>query len=124
MDPPRHTKLRKLVSAAFTRGRVRRIRVSIQANARPYVEELRDAGSGADSSTSCAKELPISSAVGNGRDPESSAAHGPRQRRLVRGPTGLPRGSTTMRCCSRTRYKCIRWPAPLAAERRATAGDD
>jgi cytochrome P450 len=59
MDPPRHTKLRKLVSAAFTPRQVRRIEDSIKANAKTIVEELRAAGSGADFVDLCAKELPI-----------------------------------------------------------------
>src|SRR5437588_4769007 len=59
MDPPRHTKLRKLVSAAFTPRQVRRIEDSINANATTIVEELRAAGSGADFVDHCAKELPI-----------------------------------------------------------------
>ncbi|CQD18258.1 cytochrome P450 124 [Mycobacterium lentiflavum] len=59
MDPPRHTKLRKLAHAAFTPRQVRRIEESIQANAKTIVAELRDAGSGADFVDLCAKELPI-----------------------------------------------------------------
>ncbi|MEE6178576.1 cytochrome P450 [Mycobacterium sp. 050134] len=59
MDPPRHTKLRKLVSAAFTPRQVRRIEDSIKANAKTIVEELRAAGSGADFVQHCAKELPL-----------------------------------------------------------------
>jgi cytochrome P450 len=59
MDPPRHTKLRKVVSAAFTPRQVRRIEDSIQANAKKIVEELQEAGSGADFVDLCAKELPI-----------------------------------------------------------------
>jgi cytochrome P450 len=59
MDPPRHTFLRKLVSAAFTPRQVRRIEDSIKANAKTIVEELRAAGSGADFVDHCAKELPI-----------------------------------------------------------------
>jgi cytochrome P450 len=59
MDPPRHTFLRKLVSAAFTPRQVRRIEDSIQANAKTIVEELKAAGSGADFVEHCAKELPI-----------------------------------------------------------------
>ena len=55
MDPPRHTKLRKLVSAAFTPRQVRRIEDSIQANAKTIVEELRAGGSGADFVDHCAK---------------------------------------------------------------------
>jgi len=59
MDPPRHTFLRKLVSAAFTPRQVRRIEDSIKANAKTIVEELKAAGSGADFVQQCAKELPI-----------------------------------------------------------------
>src|SRR6202012_5524205 len=59
MDPPRHTKLRKLAHAAFTPRQVRRIEDSIEANAKTIVEELRAAGSGADFVDHCAKELPI-----------------------------------------------------------------
>lgn len=59
MDPPRHTKLRKLVSAAFTPRQIRRVEDSIRANARAIVEELRAAGSGADFVEHCAKQLPI-----------------------------------------------------------------
>src|SRR5271170_8066224 len=59
MDPPRHTFLRKLVSAAFTPRQVRRIEDSIKANAETVVEELKTAGSGVDFVEHCAKELPI-----------------------------------------------------------------
>ena len=59
MDAPRHTFLRKLVSAAFTPRQVRRIEDSIKANAKIIVEELTAAGSGADFVEHCGKELPI-----------------------------------------------------------------
>src|SRR5437588_7868060 len=59
MDPPRHTKLRKLVSAAFTPRQVRSIEDSIKANAKAIVDELRAAGSGVDFVDHCAKELPL-----------------------------------------------------------------
>lgn len=59
MDPPRHTKLRKLAHAAFTPRQVRLIEQQIQANAKTIVGELRSAGSGADFVEHCAKELPM-----------------------------------------------------------------
>lgn len=59
MDPPRHTRLRKLATAAFTPRQVRRIEDSIKADAKTIVEELRAAGSGADFVEHCAKELPL-----------------------------------------------------------------
>ncbi|MBC3191094.1 cytochrome P450 [Pseudonocardia sp. C8] len=40
MDPPRHTKLRRLVSAAFTPKQVRRIEDRIKGNARRVVDNL------------------------------------------------------------------------------------
>lgn len=58
MDPPRHTKLRKLAHAALSPRQVRRIEDSIKANAKTIVEELRTAGSGADFVDHCAR-LPI-----------------------------------------------------------------
>ncbi|OBG75618.1 cytochrome [Mycobacterium sp. E2462] len=59
MDPPRHTKLRKLVSAAFTPRQIRRIEDSIKSNAEAVVAELRAAGSGVDFVEHCAKQLPV-----------------------------------------------------------------
>ena len=48
MDPPRHDKIRKLVSAAFTPRQVRQIEYQINANAKAIVAELADADSGVD----------------------------------------------------------------------------
>ncbi|MEB3067656.1 cytochrome P450 [[Mycobacterium] vasticus] len=59
MDPPRHTKLRKLATAAFTPRQIRRIEDSIKASATAIVGELKAAGSGADFVEYCAKELPL-----------------------------------------------------------------
>lgn len=59
MDPPRHTTLRKLATAAFTPRQVRRIEDSIKASAAAIVQELKAAGSGADFVDHCAKELPL-----------------------------------------------------------------
>ena len=75
MDPPRHTKLRKLVSAAFTPRQVRRIEDSIKANAKTIVEELRAAGSGADFVDHCAKELPVRTLSDMVGIPESEREH-------------------------------------------------
>ncbi len=75
MDPPRHTKLRKLVSAAFTPRQVRRIEDSIKANAKTIVEELRDAGSGTDFVEHCAKQLPIRTLSDMVGIPESEREH-------------------------------------------------
>jgi cytochrome P450 len=101
MDPPRHTTLRKLVSAAFTPRQVRRIEDSIKANAKTIVEELRAAGSGADFVQHCAKELPI---------------------RTLSDMVGIPE-SERERVAEAT-DAAVSWAGTLAAERRAHPGDD
>ncbi|HWT49735.1 MAG TPA: cytochrome P450 [Mycobacterium sp.] len=75
MDPPRHTKLRKLVSAAFTPRQVRRIEDSIKSNAKTIIEELRAAGSGVDFVEHCAKQLPIRTLSDMVGIPESEREH-------------------------------------------------
>jgi cytochrome P450 len=59
MDPPRHDKIRKLVSAAFTPRQIRRIDDQIKANAAEIVHNLAAAGSGVDFVAHCASQLPI-----------------------------------------------------------------
>src|SRR6202035_3960465 len=58
MDAPRHTKLRGLVSAAFTPRQVARIEDGIAANARRIVEEAAPTGGG-DFVELIAKRLPL-----------------------------------------------------------------
>jgi cytochrome P450 len=58
MDAPRHTKLRGLVSAAFTPRQVRRIEDGIRANAKRIIEEARPTGGG-DFVELIAKRLPL-----------------------------------------------------------------
>jgi cytochrome P450 len=58
MDAPRHTKLRGLVSAAFTPRQVARIEDGIRANARRVVEEAAPTGGG-DFVEMLAKRLPL-----------------------------------------------------------------
>ncbi|MFJ8113624.1 cytochrome P450 [Streptomyces sp. NPDC096132] len=59
MDAPRHTGLRRLVSAAFTPKEVNRLQDQITANAKRIVEQLTEAGSGADFVHACAAKLPV-----------------------------------------------------------------
>jgi cytochrome P450 len=58
MDAPRHTKLRGLVSAAFTPKQVARIEEGIRVNARRIVEEAAPSGGG-DFVELVAKRLPL-----------------------------------------------------------------
>jgi cytochrome P450 len=58
MDAPRHTKLRGLVSAAFTPRQVRRIEHQIRANAKRIVEHASTTGGG-DFVELIAKQLPM-----------------------------------------------------------------
>jgi cytochrome P450 len=59
MDDPRHAKLRKLISAAFTPRQVTRISDRIDANAKAVVQELAAVGSGAEFVRHCASQLPM-----------------------------------------------------------------
>ncbi|HEY2216443.1 MAG TPA: cytochrome P450, partial [Solirubrobacteraceae bacterium] len=58
MDAPRHTKLRKLVSSAFTPRQIARIEDGIRINARRIVEQAAPSGGG-DFVELIAKQLPL-----------------------------------------------------------------
>jgi cytochrome P450 len=126
MDPPRHTKLRKLVSAAFTPRQVRRIEDSIQANAKTIVEELRAAGSGADFVDLCAKELPIRTLSDMVGIPESEREHMAQATDAMvswADPAYLD-GRNPMEVLFENQIYVHQVAAALAAERRAHPGDD
>ncbi|OLM09185.1 MULTISPECIES: cytochrome P450 [unclassified Pseudonocardia] len=64
MDPPRHTKMRRLVASAFTPKQMRRIQDRIEANAKLVVDHLiKQAAASADGvvdfATECAALLPM-----------------------------------------------------------------
>ncbi len=126
MDPPRHTKLRKLVSAAFTPRQVRRIEDSIQANAKKIVEELREAGSGADFVDLCAKELPIRTLSDMVGIPESE------RERMARATDAMVSwadseyldGRNPLELLFENQVYVHQVAGALAAERRARPGDD
>lgn len=58
MDPPRHTKVRRLLSAAFTPKQITRINEQIRANAKRVVDDLAPKGE-ADFVPDCAALLPM-----------------------------------------------------------------
>ena len=126
MDPPRHTKLRKLVSAAFTPRQVRRIEDSIKANAKAIVEELRAAGSGADFVDQCAKELPIrtlSDMVGIPESEREHMAHATDAMVSWADPAYLD-GRHPMEVLVENQTYVHQVAGALAAERREYPGDD
>jgi cytochrome P450 len=126
MDPPRHTKLRKLAHAAFTPRQVRRIEESVQANAKAIVEELHAAGSGADFVDHCAKELPIrtlSDMVGIPDSERERMAHA--SDALVSwGDPDFLNGRPALEVILENQMYLHQVVGTLAAERRQNPGDD
>jgi cytochrome P450 len=126
MDPPRHTMLRKLVSAAFTPRQVRRIEDSIKANARAIVEELRAAGSGADFVDHCSKQLPIrtlSDMVGIEEAEREHVAHAADALVSWADPVYLD-GRNPLEVLVENQMYLHQVAGRLAAERREHPGDD
>jgi cytochrome P450 len=126
MDPPRHTFLRKLVSAAFTPRQVRRIEDSIQANAKIIVDELKAAGSGVDFVERCAKEMPIrtlSDMVGIPEDERQKVAHAADAMVSWADPVYLD-GRQPLEVLFESQMYIHQVAFGLAADRRANSGDD
>jgi cytochrome P450 len=126
MDAPRHTKLRKLVSAAFTPRQVRRIEDSIKSNAKTIVEELRSAGSGADFVDQCAKELPIRTLSDMVGIPESEREHVAHVTDAIvswADPVYLD-GRSPLEVLFESQIYLHQVAGTLAAERREHPGDD
>lgn len=126
MDPPRHTKIRKVVHAAFTPRQVRRIEDSIKANAADIVGELRSAGSGADFVAHCAKELPIRTLSDMVGIPESE------RQQVARAADAMVSWADPIYLAGRHPLEVLlesqmylhQVAGALAAERRANPGDD
>nr|WP_324288976.1 cytochrome P450 [Streptomyces sp. CoH17] len=60
MDPPDHTRLRKLVGKAFTARRVEQMRAGVAQRARDLVDAMKRGGSEADLVEEFARPLPVS----------------------------------------------------------------
>ncbi len=126
MDPPRHTKLRKLVSAAFTPRQVRRIDDAIHTNAKTIVHELRMAGSGVDFVDYCAKQLPIrtlSDMVGIPASERERVAHAADALVSWADPVYLD-GRNPLEVLVENQMYLHQVAGALAAERREHPGDD
>ncbi|BBZ22507.1 cytochrome P450 [Mycolicibacter hiberniae] len=126
MDPPRHTKLRKLATAAFTPRQIRRIEASIKANAKAIVEELTAAGSGADFVEHCAKELPLrtlADMVGVPDSEREQVAHAADALVSVNDPVFLA-GRDPLAVMGENIMYLHQVAGALAAQRRESPGDD
>jgi cytochrome P450 len=126
MDPPRHTKLRKLAHAAFNRRQVRRIEDSITANAKTIVGELRAAGTGVDFVDHCAKELPsrtLSDMIGVPESERERMAYATNALVAWHDPAFLG-GRSPMEVLVENQTYIIQVAGALAAERRKHPGDD
>ena len=126
MDPPRHTFLRKLVSAAFTPRQVRRIEDSIKANAKTVVDELKAAGSGVDFVEHCGKELPIrtlSDMVGIPESERQRVAHAADAMGSWADPVYLA-GRNPLEVLFEAQMYIHQVAFGLAADRRENPGDD
>ncbi len=77
MDPPRHTKIRRLLTSAFTPRQLRRIESQVQANAREVVDSIAGRGE-IDFVTECAGLMPmhtICDMMGVPREQRAHIAH-------------------------------------------------
>jgi cytochrome P450 len=126
MDPPRHTKIRKVVHAAFTPRQVRRIEESIKTSAAAIVDELAYAGSGVDFVEHCAKELPIrtlSDMVGIPESERRQVAHAADALVSWADPEYLA-GRNPLEVLMESQLYLHHVAGELAARRRADPGDD
>jgi cytochrome P450 len=126
MDAPRHTLIRKVVHSAFTPRQVRRIEDSVKANAKAIVEELRDAGSGADFVELCAKELPIRTLSDMVGIPESERAQVAEaaDAMVSTGDAVFLAGRNPLEVLVTAQFYLHQVAGALAADRRANPGDD
>lgn len=125
MDPPRHTKIRRLLAAAFTPRQLARIDTHIVANAKRIVDDIADKGE-VDFVTEVAALVPmhnICDMVGIPEEHrrtvayESQFADGWRDERLLQGAEPLARVFQTI-----TTVRAI--ADELVAERRREPQDD
>jgi cytochrome P450 len=126
MDAPRHTLIRKVVSAAFTPRQVKRIEDSIKDNAKAVVGELAAAGSGVDFVDHCAKELPIrtlSDMVGIPEAERQQVAHAADAMVCWADPVFL-NGRNPLEALLEGQMYLHQVAISLAAQRRSDPGDD
>lgn len=125
MDPPRHTKIRRLLTSAFTPRQLRRIEAQVQANAREVVDSIAGRRE-IDFVTECAALMPMHTICDMMGVPRSQRAHvaheaqfagGWNDPELLDGAQPLARLFTAMVAMQSV-------AAELIAARRAEPGDD
>ncbi len=126
MDPPRHTKIRKLISASFTPRRIERIGEQISAHARAVVAELGEAGDGADFVVNCSARLPIlvlSDMMGIPPEDHATVVDAAESMVSVHDPVFL-NGRDPLQTLAGAVMELHRVAHEMAAERRARPHDD
>ena len=125
MDAPRHTKLRGLVSSAFTPRQVKRIEDGIRANARRIVEEAASLGGG-DFVDTIAKRLPletISHMIGVPEADRERVVHAADVIVTVLDPE-VTKGREPLLVMGEAIWELTQFATELAAFREETPGDD
>jgi cytochrome P450 len=125
MDAPRHTKLRGLVSAAFTPRQVARIEDGIRANARRVVEEAAPTGGG-DFVELIAKRLPlitISDMIGVPEADRERVVHAADTLVTVSDPE-VSGDQTPLEALGNALWILTGFAKELAAHRERSPGDD
>src|SRR4051794_3028085 len=125
MDAPRHTKLRGLVSSAFTPRQVRRIEESIGERARTIVEEAAPTGGG-DFVELVAKRLPlwtISDMIGVPDADRERVVHAADTLVTATDPE-IARDQSPLEALGSALWTLTEFATALAAEREKHPGDD
>lgn len=125
MDPPRHSKLRRLISKAFTPKQMKRIEDRIRANARMIVDDLAPKGE-ADFVAECAALMPmhnICDMMGIPYADRKKVAHEAAMPTGVSDPDVVGEGDPVQRLFEAAGY-LHDMAKRLAAQRRDEPGDD
>ncbi|GAB3579615.1 cytochrome P450 [Amycolatopsis endophytica] len=119
MDPPGHTRLRRLVTGAFTRARVERLRSRIRSAVDHAVDDLTAAGAPSDLVEHVALPVPITVICELLGVPAGDRDRFRRWSEAVLSTSGLTPEEAAQSTGELTRYM-----AGLAESRRAEPGDD
>ena len=126
MDAPRHTKIRGIVSKAFTPKRVAELDRGINAKAGEIVRKFVEAGGG-DAVADFAREIPlwtISTMMGVPEDMRDAMYDAAEATIAAHDPDLLPEGKDRNTVAMEAAGTLFGIAAQLAAERRVNPGDD